>query len=174
MAAALVLPVSGAYVGLWQALPLGTQHDDGFDLQATTQGQEVDATDAYGMTLVEAIYRGQNWRLRFRGLEWNKTGQLSLLQMFGQTGAAGTFSPTLANIGNRWSAFCQTLLLTAILSNPPTTPQTLTALTAGLAPQSQSSMLMTSKVREMPVEMVMLPYQTVVSSATVTVPFTCT
>lgn len=174
MAAGLVVPISGPYVALWSAQPLGTQNDDGFDLQCTVQGQEVNESDAYGMTLTEAIYRGQNWRLRFRGLEWNKTGLLSLLQQFGQLGAAGTFNPRLNNIGDRWTRFCQTLLLTAILANPPTTPQTLTALTAGLAPQHQVNQLMTSKVREMPLELVLIPYQTVVDSVTVNVPFTCT
>jgi hypothetical protein len=125
------------------------------------------------MTLTEAIYRGQNWRVRNRGLEW-KTGLLSILQMFGQSGAAGTLTPILANIGDRWSKFCQTLLLTALLGNPPTTPQSLTAINAGFAPNTTSEFLATSKVRELPIEMVLLPYSTVISSITYNVPFTST
>ena len=170
----VVVPISGPYVGTWQALALGTQNDDGFELMATIQGQEVNESDAWGMTLVEAIYRGQNWRVRLRGLEWNKAGLLDSLQMFGRSGASGTFGPILTNIGDRWTKFCQALVLTAILANPPTTPQTLTATNAGIAPQSQSAMLMTSKVREMPLEFVLLPYQTTVGSVTYTLPFTTT
>lgn len=174
MAVALVLPISGPYVGLFNALPMGVQNDDGFQLSVQHQGQEINATDAYGMTLVESIWRGMNWRIRLRGLEANQTGLLTLLQMFGQSGATTTLTPTLVAIGHRWSVYCKTLLLTAILGFPPTMPQTLTALTAGLAPGQTTEMLMTSKMREVPIEMVLLPYQAVIGSSTLVVPFTTT
>lgn len=177
MPAALVVPVSGPYVGTWEGFALGTQNDDGYQLVGTYQGQEVNASDAYGMTLVEAIYRGLNWRMRFRSLEFNKPGILAAMQPFGSTGLAqGTFTPTLANIGDRMSKFGNPLVLTAILPNPPTIPQTLTALNAIVAPQSNIELLMTSKVREAPFEMAMFPY-TVVGSAgggVVNVSFTTT
>lgn len=167
MAAGLVVPISGPYTATWNAFTLGTQNDDGFILAGTFQGQEVNASDAYGMTLVEAIWRGLNWRLRFRGLEFNKTGILAALQAFGSTGAPSTtFTPTLANIGDRYSRFGQALVLTAILGNPPTFVQTLTALTAIVAPQSNVEYLMTSKVREAPFEMVLLPYSATIGSLT--------
>src|SRR3990167_4344216 len=88
MAAALVLPITGPYTGTWNAFTLGTQNDDGFVLSVQHQGQEINASDAYGMTLVEAIWRGMNWRMRIRGLEADKLGLLDLLQAFGQTGGA--------------------------------------------------------------------------------------
>lgn len=171
----LVVPISGPYTATWNAFTLGTQNDDGYVLNGSWQGQEVNASDAYGMTLVEAIYRGLNWRLRFRGLEFNKTGILASLQAFGSSGAPSTtFTPTLANIGNRSTAFAQALVLTAILGNPPTFVQTLTALGAIVAPQSNAEYLMTSKVREAPFEFVLLPYSAVVGSSTVNIAFTTT
>ena len=161
------MPVSGPYTAVWNGATLGTQNDDGYALLGTYQGQEVNASDAYGMTLVEAIWRGLNWRLRFRGLEFNKGGILNAIQAFGASGnAATTFTPTLANVGNRFSAFAQTLVMTAVLgAYPPTMPATLTALSAIIAPQSNIELLMTSKVREAPLEMVLLPYSAVVSSS---------
>ena len=123
------------------------------------------------MTLVEAIYRGLNWRLRFRGLEFNKVGILASLQAFGASGAVTTtFTPTLANVGDRYTKFAQSLVLTAILgsSGVPTMPYTLTALSAIVAPQSSVEYLMTSKVREAPFEMVLLPYSAVVTSSNIT------
>ena len=175
MAAALVVPVSGPYTAVWNAFTLGTQNDDGYVLAGTYQGQEVNATDAYGMTLVEAIWRGLNWRLRFRGLEFNKTGILASLQAFGSTGVPSTtFTPILTNIGDRYSKFAQPLVLTAVLGNPPTFVQTLTATNAIVAPQSNVEYLMTSKVREAPFEMVLLPYSAVVGSLTVNLSFTTT
>lgn len=173
---ALILPISGPYLGDWNGEPFGILNDDGFELQVTIQGQEVNETDQYGMTLVEGIYRGQNWRVRLRGLEWDNEGLLDSLQMFGQTGGSGTFTPELLKnaLGNRWSAFCETMLLTAILGNPPSIPQTLTALNAGIAPNSQSAFMMTSKVRELPLEFVLLPYSTTVGSNSLHVPFSTT
>ena len=166
MAAALVLPISGPYVGTWNGADLGTQNDDGFVLIGAYQGQEINLSDAYGMTLVEAIWRGLNWRLRFRGLEFNKGGILNAIQAFGASGnAATTFTPTLANVGDRYSKFAQSLILNAVLSNPPTMPDTLTALSAVPAPGSSFELLLTSKVREAPMEFVLLPYSAVVSSA---------
>jgi len=154
---------------------MGTLNDDGYELSCTIQGQEVNETDSYGMTLVEGIYRGQNWRVRLRGLEW-KSGLLAVLQGFGcqQPLINGVLAPLLQLIGSRWTAFSDTLLLTAILGNPPSVPQTLTAASAAVAPQQQSSFLMTSKVRELPLEMVLFPYSTVVGSVTMKVPFTVT
>ena len=166
MAAGLVVPIAGPYTGTWNGSSLGTQNDDGFVLLGTYQGQEINASDAYGMTLVEAIWRGLNWRLRFRGLEFNKGGILSAIQAMGASGnMATTFTPTLANVGDRMSKFAQSLVLTAVLANPPTMPATLTALSAIVAPQSSVEFLMTSKMREAPFEMVLLPYSAVISSA---------
>lgn len=171
----LVVPVSGPYTATWNGFSLGTQNDDGFILAGTFQGQEVNASDAYGMTLVEAIWRGLNWRLRFRGLEFNKPGILASTQAFGSTGAPSTtFTPTLANVGDRYSKFAQALVLTAILANPPTMPQTLTANGAVVAPQSNVEYLMTSKVREAPFEMVLLPYAGSVGSLSPNLSFTTT
>ncbi len=178
-----MVPISGPYLGTWQAFPFGTLSDDGYELSMTVQGQEVNETDAYGLTLVEAIYRGQNWRCRLRGLEANKTGLMTLLQMFGTSApggttppipAATTLIPVLAAIGDRWTKFCQPMVLIAILGNPPTTPQTFTAINAGLAPQQQTAMLHTSKVKEVPIEMALLPYSATVGSLTLNVPFTST
>lgn len=164
------MPVSGPYTATYNGSSLGTQNDDGYVLQGTYQGQEINATDAFGMTLVEAIWRGLNWRLRFRGMEFNKPGILAALQAFGSSGAAATtLTPVLQSIGDRYSKFAQALVLTSILgAYPPTMPTTLTALSAIVAPQSNVEYLMTSKVREAPFELVLLPYSAVISSNNIT------
>ena len=159
MGAALVVPVSGPYVATYGGYALGTQNDDGYVLMGTFTGQEINQSDAYGMTLVEAIWRGINWRVRFKGLEFNKPGVLASLQAFGAAGLEhNTLTPILANIGDRYSKFADPLVLTAILGNPPTMPQTLTAVNAVVAPNSNVEYLMTSKAREAPFELVLLPY----------------
>ena len=173
--AALVIPVSGPYTATYGGYALGTQNDDGYTLMGTFTGQEVNQSDAYGMTLVEAIWRGMNWRLRFRGLEWNKPGILAAIQAFGSSGLEhNTFTPILANVGDRYSKFADPLILTAILGNPPTTPQTLTSLNAIVAPNSNVEYLMTSKVREAPFELVLMPYTSTGSGGVVNLAFTTT
>ena len=174
MASALVTPVSGPVIGTWNALALGTTNDDGYSLSCTIQGQEVNASDAYGQTLVEGIYRGQNWRCQIEGLEWNRAGLLDSLNAFGRTGASGTFTPQLTAVGDKYSTYAKVLLLDSILGSPPTTPDTLTASNAIIAPQSRTAFDMTSKMRVMPIEYVFLPYQATVGSATVNVFFTVT
>lgn len=174
MPAGLVLPLSGPYSGTWNALAMGVQSDDGWALNCTVQGQEVNETDQYGMTLVEAIYRGQNWRARTRALELTKTGPQAVLLMFGQTGAVGSLTPNLSNIGSRWTDYAKSLVLTAILANPPSSPATITALNSALAPQQNSETMFTSKVRELPLEWVLIPYSAVVGSLTFAIPFTST
>jgi hypothetical protein len=176
MAAALVLPISGPYLGLYEALSLGTQDDNGFELAVTVQGQEINASDAYGLTLVEGIFRGLNWRLRLRGLEWDKPGLMLALQQFGQTGVAPGFSfnPNIGVIGDRMSTYSGILVLAAILGNPPTTPQTLTASTAFMSVNMRSDMMFTSKLRELPMEFCLVPYEAVIASQNVVIAFSTT
>lgn len=177
MAAGLVVPVSGPYLGTFNSRALGVLNDDGFVITCTVRGQSVEETDQLGLTLVEGVYRGQNWRCRLRGLEW-ENGLLNALQMFGQTVAGGdTLDPTLSpaghrNIGALWTTYCKPMVLTAILGDPPSSTQSLTATNAGLAPEQQSEFMMTSKVRELPLEFVFLPYTTTIGSTQFDVPFT--
>lgn len=175
MAASLILPVSGPYTATYNAAVLGTQNDDGYVLTAAYKGQEVNLSDAYGMTLVEAIYRGLDWRMRFRSLEWSRSGILTAMNSFGSSGGQGsTFTPIFSNVGHRYSFFSRTLILTAVLESPPTFVQTMTALSAIIAPQSNIESILTSKVREAPIEMVLLPYLTTISGTAYNVAFTTT
>lgn len=131
--------------------------DNGFTLSGKWHGQEVNTSDVYGMTLVEAVYRGMDWRISFNALEFNQTGIQSILNTFGGA-RVNDFSPILENIGQLYSHFAGALTLNAILGNPPTKPQTLTSASAVLAPETNIPMLMTSKMKETPIEMVLLPY----------------
>ncbi len=164
--AALIVPVSGPYTALWNGFSLGTQNDDGYVLRGEYTGQPINQSDAWGLTLVEAIYRGINWRVQFQGLEWNKPGILASMQAFGSSGASSTtFTPTLQSIGDRYSKFAQALVLTSILGvYPPTMPNTFTAMNAIVAPNSNIQAMLTSKAREAPMEMVLFPYSAVIST----------
>ncbi len=114
-----------------------------------------------------------------RGLEW-KSGILAMLQQFGMTqaqagsGVFGVLAPQLGVIGDRWTKYNSALVLSSILGNPPAVPQSLTALSAGIAPNNAPEFMMTSKVREIPIELCLFPYSAVVGSVTFNLPFTTT
>lgn len=150
------------------------QDDNGYELSVRIHGEEINRTDAQGMSLLEGIYRGFDWRCRFTGLEWNKSGLLGALQAFGKTGTNQQLRPKLANVGDRFSKYAQAMVLTAVLGDPPTTPQTLTASSAILAPNMQALFRLTSQMRTLPLEFVFLPYSSTISATTSSVPFTTT
>jgi hypothetical protein len=182
--ATLITPISGPFLGTWGGYVLGTQDDDGYNLSCTVQGQEVNRSDAYGETLIEGIYRGQNWKLGFRGLEWKSQGMISAHQSFGLTTGqpAGNLNPTLTpnatppvcNVGDAMTTYAKVLLLTAILPSSICIPTTLTATFAGLTPNSQIMYNLTSKLREMPLEFVLYPYTATISAKTYIIPFSTT
>lgn len=181
MAAGLIVPISGPYIGTYNGSVMGTMDDNGFTLSCTWHGQEMNASDAYGMTLVNAIYRGMNWRLSFNSLEFNSGGLTNIIKRFGwlpssiPTPNDQTLSPILTGVGTTWViSTSASLVLTAILSNPPTRPQTLTASNAYIAPETNVQMLMTSKMRETPIEMVLLPYASTIDGVGYNLSFTTT
>lgn len=194
MAAALVLPVSGPYTTTWDGFSLGTQNDDGFVLMSNYTGQEINATDAFGMTLVEAIFRGINWRLRFRGMEFNRPGILASMQTFGFSGPllgeATRFQPNIGSIasptiGDRYSRQSAVMFMENVLpvqpqgglfgtSSNPGFIASITASSAVVSPNSNFEYLFTSKVREAPFEFVLLPFTATIGGVLTNLAFTTT
>lgn len=203
---ALILPVSGPYSASIQppnvsgsspyynrgassgpvgAQALGLMNDSGYEISMDLKSQEVNETDGYGMTLLDFVYRGQDWRVRMTGREWFG-GLLLLLQPFGAvvTGGIkyGILAPQITPItaaqpgaiGSMASLASGILSLVSDLGSPPTAPATLTALQAILSPNSRATFDMTSKVRDLPLELCLLPYSVTVSSVALAVPFTVT
>ena len=98
---ALILPISGAYVGTWGALYLGMMNDNGFEVTLAMKAQEINETDAFGMTLLDYVYRGMDWRVRFTGKEWNRQGSgalMNALQPFGSS-PTGQLGPVVSRLG---------------------------------------------------------------------------
>lgn len=171
--AGLIVPVSGPYTGTYNGSTIGILSDDGYKITGSWQSQEINETDAYGMTLIDWIHRGHNWRCVMRGQNWG-TGLLTALQTFGKV-AGQPFSPALTNIGNdALNGFTASMILTATLANPPTTPLSLTALQAAVSPNNSTELLFTSKLRELPVEMAFLPYSFTSGGVSYIVPFSVT
>ena len=183
---AVILPCSGPYASTWAgASSLGMMDDNGFQVGMRLHGEEVNRTDAYAMTLIEAIYQGQDWNITLTAREWNKSGTsnvlLSSFLPFGQLTSLlpsptinGVSGPSQAfTIGDRFSKYAQILVLTALLATPaPTSPLSLTANGAILSPSNQSRFTMTSKVRDLPLDFALLPYVGGTGNYSV-IPFSC-
>jgi hypothetical protein len=205
---ALIVPVSGPYTGTYApptetsspyygqaigAVSLGIMNDDGYRISCEFKAQEVNATDAFAMTLLDFVNRGQDWKIFMTGQEW-KAALMLLLQPWGVTpflpnnsGSvytySGVLSPQLGGggtlgsngaIGTRGVLSSGILLLTSTLGGPPTAPASLTANQAIISPNSRADFNFTSKVRELPLELSLLPYNLMVLGNNYTVPFSVT
>lgn len=158
MAALITTPVSGAYTAALNSNSLGVQDDSGYEISYSPKGQEINDTDQYGMTLIEGVYRGGDWRIRHKCMEWI-TGVFGALLQFGTGAATAAPNPALGVIGRKLSAIAQSLVLTATAATPAAAlPATLTAAQAVLSPNNNFSFQLTSKVRVTPVEYCCLPY----------------
>ena len=155
--ALMTAPVAGAYTATFAAVALGIMDDNGFELSFTPQGQDINDTDQFGMSLIEGIYRGANVRIRFRAKEWT-TGVQNLIHTFG---AKATATPAwkMGVIGRKYTDIAGVLILTATAGTPAAaSPATFTASSALLSPNTNLSFLFTSKLREVAFEMILLPY----------------
>jgi len=174
MTALITTPVAGAYTGTYNAVALGIMNDDGFVLSFQPKGQDINDTDQFAMTLIDGIYRGIDWRVRYRTKEWN-AGMQGAFQVFGAAGTNPAPALGLGVIARLYSAIAKALVLTATTGTPAaTSPATLTASLALLAPGVNVDWAFTSKVREVPIEHICLPQSLSTGGGTFTVPWTTT
>lgn len=171
--------VSGPYVGTYKApggaaVALGLT-DQGYELQFTPQGENIESSDIYGGSLLDGITRGHNASLTFTmksyqkalttGLIWQFTSNPLIMQIGAQ--AAGATVPT----GRLWSALAGEMVLTGQANTPAATVDALalsnnvfganrilTASQAILAPGQSINFLMDSRLRQVTLGMVLLPY----------------
>ena len=173
MASLISNPVAGAYTGTLNAVALGIMNDDGFVLNIQPHSDLINDTDQYRRTLIETIYTGIDWRVRYRTKEWN-TGMQAAFSQYGAQGTNPAPGMSLGIIGRKGSGIAQALILTATTGTPAaTSPATLTATQALLAPETNIDMRFTAAVREVPIEHVCLPYSTTTGGGTFVVPWTC-
>lgn len=170
---ALITVVAGAYTATYQPnagngasgaggspANLGLLTDDGWELSWQAFSEEVRNTDGYARTLLDLIYQGADWRFRARFKEYS-AAVMNLAWPWGK--ATGNLAPVLSNttstIGRRGTDVAGSLVLTATANTPAAgNPATLTCGFTILSPNNNFSMNFTSRVREVPAELVLLPY----------------
>ena len=184
---ALLIPTSGPYVGTYAPgasavgngsnLALGITSDDGYRLIWQIHKQRIgnDGTDRFGQSLLENVYRGADWSVAFRCREYG----LPILQAASPYAAAaagnGVFRPAIgiAGVADDTSGFTGIFNLVAVAGTPAATnPATLTAGHAIVADGQQYDMLYTSKLREVPTVLNLLPIAVSGSISTTPIWFT--
>ncbi len=142
--------IAGAYVGTYNSIALGIT-DEGYMLQWEPQQQNIEKSDVFGDQIIDTVYRGTRWFLQTEFLEW-KAGPQDAAYRWSNLGLQGT-------IGRLGSDVAAALVLTSTAGTPAVaTPATLTAAKALLAPGSNPQAQFDSRLRTIPVRMIMFPY----------------
>lgn len=119
-------------------------------MQWEPKAEMINRSDVYGDTMLDIIYRGCDWFFQTEFKEY-RAGPIAVAFPWGAIGVLGT-------IGRLGSDVALPLVLTATAGTPAaTTPATLTAPKAILAPNSNPRAQFNSRLRTLPVRMVLLP-----------------
>lgn len=181
---ALVTSIAGAYTGVYvprgrsfalnEFAPLGITRD-GFLLSWTVHQHLVNKTTSFGRSIIEMIYLGADWRMAFVAVEYSiastafldgsvRRAVPELLWMWNEDGQVQTpaLVAEMSTAGNRAWDTAGTIILTSATGTSARTvaaPNTFTAERAITAPNSQLRQHYTSKERESPIDLQLLPYQ---------------
>lgn len=163
--------ITGRYTATYNSLALGVSRE-GYRFSHETKTQNIEGTDAYGDSLIDMIYRGANMNVAFSMMSSSKAVTAAILCPW--TTDLYVLRSTAAPVGRLASDLAEVLVLTAEANTPAAAaagPATLTANLAILAPGSVE-LLFDSRLREVPIRMNLLPYDTgvngVIRFATVT------
>lgn len=143
--------MAGRYSSTLNSNSLGLM-TNGYEVQCEPKEQMVNRSDAYGDSMIDTIYRGGDWGLQCEAMEAYITGVKDAAWPFGALGVMGV-------IGRLGSDIATSLVLTATAATPAaTSPATMTATKAKLAPNSQPRFSLNSELRLLPFRLVFYPY----------------
>lgn len=163
--------VAGRYSGTYNAVDVGITRD-GYELTLDTEFEDIGETDAWGMSVIDGIWRGGNCFLQFTSVAY-KPGSLSAFWPYGTglggVGALGILYDSTQVAKLPIAALASAIALPFILTSTPGTPaatgagpaaSTLTATTALLAKNNNGKLAFNSKLRDVPVRLRCYPFTT--------------
>jgi hypothetical protein len=143
--------VAGPYSATFDAADVGIT-ENGYELQQECNLQEISGSDAYGDSVIDAVFRGGNVHLQFESKAY-KAGSIAAAWPYAAQGVlcATTGVGTLVS-----DNLAKATVLTKRLS--ATAPATLTASKSALAPNFPVRLLFDSRLRQVPVRKRLYPY----------------
>lgn len=148
---ALETEVAGAYVHTYNAVATGIT-SEGYELQQGSFAQSITPTDAYGESTIDLVYRGGDVYIQYESIAY-KAGSITPFWPWGS--ALGI----MGIIGRLASAVAAASVLTATTGTPAASaPSTVTTTLSILAPNNPAKLLYNSKLRTVPVRLLVLPY----------------
>jgi hypothetical protein len=153
--------IAGRYSGTYNSVDVGIT-DDGYELEQTSSADMIDSSDAYGDSILDWVYRGGNVSLGFT----SKAYKAGAITPFWPWGAMGVMLTAAAPLSRLASDVAKSMVLTAVANTPAAAaPATRTGSLSILSPNSPAKLLYNSKLRQVPIQLSLLPS---LSSGTVT------
>lgn len=146
--------IAGRYSGTYNSVDVGVT-EEGYEVQQDAKAQLISPSDAYGDAIIDFIYRGGDCYLQFESKAY-KAGSITPFWPFG---AIGLMVATAGPIGRLASDIAAAMVLTSVSGTPAVaSPATLTGTKAILAPNNPARLMFNSKLRTVPVRLLLLPY----------------
>ena len=156
----LTQPASGPYTATYNAVAIGLT-EDGYKLRLRPSDQLINRSDTYGDTPIDYVWRGGSMRGMFTCMDF-KTANLVALWPFN---TFGILMNATTPIGILASGIAKALVLTATANTPAVAAatgkeiiNTFTATRAVVPPEFEGEILFDSRLRTIPVELMLLPY----------------
>lgn len=154
--------IAGAYTATYNAVDVGFTLD-GFKYGTEWKQEIIEQSDLHGETIIDFIFRGLNAQILFT----SRTFKIGAFTPFYPWGTAlGTIFTDAAPIGRRASDVALAFVMSVKANTPAaatisgvTTINTLTATKSILAPNFRGELLFDSKVRQIPIQLQLLPYE---------------
>lgn len=142
--------IAGRYSGTYSGADVGITRQ-GYNLQQESRWEEIAETDAYGLSIIDGVYRGGNCYIQLESKAY-KAGSVAPFWPWGSLGVMGTIARLASDVA-------ASIVLTSTAGTPAAaSPATLTGTKSILAPNNPASLLFNSVLREVPVRLLLLPY----------------
>lgn len=149
--------IAGRYTATHNANSLGITRQ-GYKLSFSTKDELVDETDAYGLTVIDAITRGMDCSLDFIAREYGAAGILGAMWPNGG-GTFGILQNAANPIGRLATDHANAVVLTATASTPAAaSPATLTASECKISEGFNVDLIFDSRARDVPIRFRLFPY----------------
>lgn len=141
--------VAGHSTGTYNAVAVGLT-EDGFKLRSRQMGAPIDASDAFGKTMLDYSFQGVNWFADFTCLAF-KPGSISPFSPWATMGTLGSVGKLASDHGTAFVLTAAAGLTASLAVASVTAPSSL------IPPDTDGELLFSSVLRKVPVKLQFFP-----------------